>query len=448
MLTKLVDPKTGASMVDVAWANRTRGLMGLRAGRLGGIDQARGLIEQNLRANPYDFDDRRLRAILLSVRTSRRQEAIRQWEDLDRSNQLGPDEQFLLAYLYNAEGKQDCYRAEMLTILAGKEKNPRYLAHFIGFLIERNELDLARLWLSQLKRQQPDSLATFELEARILKASKRDQDLLGFLQARARQHPDQIGAIARLLDQFGFARQAEDAYRADIARAPKEPELALALANFLARQDRPGKAIEVLQKAWTTCRPELVALTAVSAYDTPSADQAQKSQIEAWVVEAIQKHPEAAGLLPKLAAIRMRQSRFDEAEPLFRQVLSSDSDNPLALNDLAWILIHRDPNKSGEALELINRAIDVSGENPLLLDTRAVINLQLGRLTEAIKDLERSLAFQPSSRESYFHLARAHLMAKNDAESRKTFRARRNWGSNRKRLIHSNGQITSNSDRN
>ena len=419
LLTKLVDPKTGASTADVAWANRARGLIGLGAGRLGGIDQALGLIEQNLKSNPYDFDDRRLRAILLSVRTSRRREAIRQLEALDTSNLLGPDDQFLLAYLYNAEGQQDRYRTEMLKILAGKEKNPRYLAHFIGFLIGRNELDQAGRWLAQLKRQEPDGLTTFELEAGLLKASKRDQGLLPFLQARARQHPDQIGAVARLLDQFGFARQAEDAYRADIARAPKEPELALALASFLARQHRLDESMDILKKAWTTCPPERVALLAIGIYDIPSANEAQKSQIEAWLVEAIQKRPEAAGLLPKLAAIRLRQGRFDEAETLFRQTLASDSENPQALNDLAWVLTHRLPGNSQEALELINRAIEVAGENPALLDTRAVIFLQMRQPARAIDDLGRALALRPSSRASYFHLARAHLMARNEAESRK-----------------------------
>ena len=423
LLTRLVDPKTGASTADVAWANRTRGLMGLGAGagRLGGIDQALGLVEQNLKANPYDFDDRRLRAILLAVRTSGRQEAIRQLEALDKSNQLGPDERFLLAYLYNAEGQPDRYRAEMLTILAGKEKNPRYLAPFIGFLIGRNELDQAGRWLAELKRQEPDGLATFELEARILKAGKRDQELLAFLQARGRQHPDQIGAVARLLDQFGFARQAEDAYRADIARAPKEPELALALANFLARHDRLDEAMEILKKAWTTCPPEPVAMLAMGIYDTPSASEAHKNQIEAWLVEAIQKHPDAADLLSKLAAIRLRQGRFDEEETLLRRTLASNPEDPRALNDLAWLLAHREPSKLQEALELINRAIDVAGENPALLDTRAVIFLQLGQPDRALQDLGKSLALRPSSRASYFHLARAHQMAGNEAESRKAF---------------------------
>jgi tetratricopeptide (TPR) repeat protein len=423
LLAKLIDPKTGTSVADVAWANRARGLLGLGGGRPGGLDQALALVEQNLKANPYDFDDRRWRAILLAARTSRHPEAIRQLQALDASSRLSPSERFLLAYLYQAEGKPDQYRSEMLGLLAGKEQDPRYLAHFIAFLIGRNELDQAGRWLTDLKRQQPASLATLELEASLLKAGERNEDLLALLQARARQSPDEIGAVARLLDQFGFAKQAEEAYQADVARAPEEPERSLALAQFLARQNRPGEAIEILKKAWTNCPPERVALTALTAYDTPSADQAQKSQIESWVVEAIQKRPDAAGLVPRLAAIRYRQGRYDEAETLFRQALASNSDNPQALNDLAWVLSQRDPSpsKNQEALELVNRAIDIAGDNPTPLDTRAVIFLQLGQTDRALADLGRAIKLRPTSRVYHFHLARAHLLAKNEAESRRAF---------------------------
>ena len=156
LLTRLVDPSPAPPRPT--WPGPTGpGSVGDRgeAGRLGGIDQALGLVEQNLKANPYDFDDRRLRAVLLALRTSRRQDAIRQLEALDKSNQLGPDERFLLANLYSAEGRQDRYRAEMLTILAGKEKNPRYLAQFIGFLIGRNELDQAGAGLPSSSLKSP-----------------------------------------------------------------------------------------------------------------------------------------------------------------------------------------------------------------------------------------------------------------------------------------------------
>jgi tetratricopeptide (TPR) repeat protein len=423
LLARLVVPKTGALAADVAWAKRTGGLIGLGPGGRAGIDQALGLIEQNLKANPHDYDDRHLSAILMAVRTSRRPEAIRQLEALDALNRLGREERFLLAYLYRAEGNPDRYRAQMLQVLAGAEKDSRFLANFIGFLIGRNELDQASHWLAELKRQQPASLGTLEMEALVLKASKRDQDALALLQTRARQSPDELGAVARLLEQFGFSQQAEEAYKADIARVPKEPERALALAQFLARQNRPGEAIDVLKQAWTNCPPDRVALTALAAYDAPSADQTQKSQIEAWVVEAIQQRPKAAGLVPKLAAIRLRQRRLDEAQALFRQALAIDPDHPQALNDLAWVLSQSEssPSATAEALELINRAIDIAGPTANRLDTRAVILLQSGQIERALQDLGRALVLMPSSHGIHFHLARAKLLAKDKAESRKAF---------------------------
>jgi tetratricopeptide (TPR) repeat protein len=166
-----------------------------------------------------------------------------------------------------------------------------------------------------------------------------------------------------------------------------------------------------------------VALTALAAYDAPSADEAQKSQVEAWVVEAIQKHHEESNLLPKLAMIRLRQGRYDEAETLLHQALTSNPDNPEARNNLAWLLSHRDPSpsKTQEALELIDRAIEVAGENATLLDTRAEIYLELGQTNRALQDLGRALKLKPSGRASYFHLARAHWMAQNKVESRTAF---------------------------
>jgi Flp pilus assembly protein TadD len=166
----------------------------------------------------------------------------------------------------------------------------------------------------------------------------------------------------------------------------------------------------------------------MGSYDTPSSSAAHKNEIETRLVEAIQKHPDAAGLLSKLAAIRQRQGRFDEEETLLRQTLDSESDSPQALNDLAWLLVHREPSKLREALELINRAIDVAGEDPGLLDTRAVIFLQLGQPDRALQDLGKSLAVRPSSRASYFHLARAYEMAGNEAESRKALQRAKDLG--------------------
>jgi tetratricopeptide (TPR) repeat protein len=427
LLTLLTDRKTGASPGDVAWANRTRAMISLNSRRHAAIDQALALIEQNLKANPTGYDDLRLRAVLLSARTSRRQEAIDQLEGLDKTHGLGAEDRFLLACLHNAEGRQHRYRAEMLQLFGAGHKEPRHLAHFIAFLIRRNDLDDAGRWLAALKSQQPEGPTTLELEAYLLKEGKQNQELLRFLQARARGNPAQVGIVARLLDRFGFAREAEEAYKTEIAHAPQETERLLSLASFLGRQNRPAEAIELLEKTRTKCQPERIAMTALSVYDAPSATIAQKRLIEAWIVEAVQRTPRSAGLVSKLAAIRLRQGRYEEARALLRQALTGDPDDPQALNDLAWVLaqgperLAASQERLKESLSLINRAIDVAGEGATMLDTRAVVYLQLGRVDRALHDLDRALSLRPTSRASYFHLAKARLLANDKSESLKAF---------------------------
>src|SRR5262249_9997817 len=297
LLAKLVDPKTGASPAHLAWANRTRAAFLLRTGHLADRDQALGLVEQSLKNDPDSIEDRGLKATILALRPSRRDEAITLLEQLRDANRLDAHRRFLLAQLYLVDRRDEAkYQAEMGTILELKARAPRHLAPFINHLIERNQPDQADRWLAELKKTEPRALGTLELEARLLDLQKRQPELRALLEARGRQFPDQIGVVADLLNRFGFAPEAEAAYRAFIARDPKQPERVLALATFLAGQGRTAESIRIFDQARATCRPELVALTAVALYDAPSVTEDQRRQVEAWLSAAIQQRPEAWGL--------------------------------------------------------------------------------------------------------------------------------------------------------
>ena len=71
------------------------------------------------------------------MRTSRRGDAIKLLEPLEQSNQLGTTEQFILAQTYLAERLVDKYRGQMQKLLGSGVKNPRQLAHFVDFLLDR-----------------------------------------------------------------------------------------------------------------------------------------------------------------------------------------------------------------------------------------------------------------------------------------------------------------------
>ena len=140
--------------------------------------------------------------------------------------------------------------------------------------------------------------------------------------------------------------------------------------------------------------------------------------MEAWVAEAVAKRPDAVLLTARLGAIWIRQGRFDEAEALFRRALASNPDNAGALNNLAWLLALRDQNKAREAIELIDRAIEVLGENPSLVDTRAVARINSGQTDQAVEELlaiRKQLPHKPSFA---LHLAWAYHAKGKDDEAR------------------------------
>src|SRR5207302_1233544 len=79
------------------------------------------------------------------------------------------------------------------------------------------------------------------------------------------------------------------------------------------------------------------------------------------------------------------------------------------MNNLAYLLAYR-AEKTAEAMSLINRAIDLAGQVPDLLDTRALIYMKLGTPQRALNDLDNAIQDAPSA-SLYFHRAQAQRLS-------------------------------------
>ena len=111
-------------------------------------------------------------------------------------------------------------------------------------------------------------------------------------------------------------------------------------------------------------------------------------------------------------------SRFDEEIRIYRQLLQSEPDNVVYLNNLAWALSEYSEQPQ-EALELIDRALATLEVRPAeLLDTRGVILIRLGQLDEAISTLNEVVRERPNNAVYYFHLARALANAQQTDQAR------------------------------
>jgi predicted Zn-dependent protease len=404
---------------DKAWANRARVSLLLGKGRAADRDRALKLVDENLRNDGHSIEDQKLKATILARAPGRRDQAISMLEKLAATNGLGTNERFMLAQLYLAERQEKKYRDEMRTLVGAQVKDPRHLAHLVGFNLDRNQLDEAEHWLAMLKKAEPLGLLALDCDARLLDLRKRKPELLALLENYVRTSPDQVGAAAGLFERYGFAKEAEAAYKAFAARDQKQPERTLALAQFLARQDRAAEAMAILKKAWTTCPTEKVAAAALLVFDAPSADETQRRQVEAWAADVVRKRPDVVGLKTKLGTICLWQGRFDESAEWYRRVLAESPDDADALNSLAWLLALGDQRKVQEALALINHAIDITGAVPFLVDTRAVVLIRAGQFDRAFLDLDRARTADPRNPNLTLHLAWAYRDEGRTDEARK-----------------------------
>ena len=133
----------------------------------------------------------------------------------------------------------------------------------------------------------------------------------------------------------------------------------------------------------------------------------QAEHVAVKIQEAIHANPNSLALQFPLANLRLLQGHYEEAEKILRAIHEKNPSLGTPLNNLAWLLALQD-GRGSEALSLAQQAIDLDGETPGLLDTRAVAYLATGQADLAIKDLEDSIAVQPLP-DIYFHLARAYL---------------------------------------
>ena len=412
-LDALSAPAPGATSADLAWASRTKAQTLMKTRRKEDLDAARSLVEHNLKDNPRSIPDRQISAKILALQSSPndRSDAIKELEKLDETDDLEADDQFVLAQLYLEKKDDKKYQDEMLKVLVEhKSTNPQHLANYVSYLITHKELDQAGRWLAELTKVDKQGALALATEAMLLKARNPDaptpQELRDLLVNRAKKTPDLIGIVASLLASYGFPAEAEAAYKEFISRDPKKPERVLALASFLAGQrGRAAEALDLLSRSWQTCPPEQVAVAALSLYDAPSVTEAQRKQVESWLVEASRKRADLLVLSNKLAAIWIRQGRFDEAEELYRRVLASNPDSSEALNNLAWLLALRYPNKTDEALEKINHAIEVQGATSSLIDTKAVVLIRAKKLKDARDTLDNARKNDAKNFSLALHLA-------------------------------------------
>jgi tetratricopeptide (TPR) repeat protein len=230
-----------------------------------------------------------------------------------------------------------------------------------------------------------------------------------FLQEAERAQAERaqdLKRVASALESLEAWPAAEEVFR-QYAESGAGTDGQLALISFLSRRNRVDEALELCDRIAGTASAPMLARVSLGVLRAGPATPEQIARVEARIVEAAEKAgPETrTGFDLALAELREIQGRFPDVLKIYRGLLVRNNRNVLALNNLAWFQSF-DPVGRRESLDLINRALQLAGPDPELLDTRAVIQLNLDSPREAIRDLEQALK-ENSTPSLWFHLSLA-----------------------------------------
>ena len=426
-----------------AWPRRTLALSTAATGDYRRGSEALKLIEENLRLRSDSVEDQRVKALILANRPGARRLSIKSLEEMFVRILPTPDEEFLLARLYEADGDwthaRDMYRA-----LIGKRggDNPRYVIQLIRSLIQRTELNEAAQLFVRLEPAdgQPLPAQVVELKARLLHKQGNSAEAGVLLESFVKRtyktdnNPRVLLGVGLLMTELGLTRNAEDLIRQYVAVVePKDPGGALALAEFLAKQNRVADALEVCSSALSKkADPEFVARACVAVVRLGNPTEADFTKAATLIDQAFRLRPASTDIPVSRADLMDAHAKYDEAIAEYRAILNRQPANLLAANNLAWLLVLRG-KESQEALDRINGAIAIAGPTVNLLDTLGVIYLKIGRTEDAIQTLTTAIEQAPEPY-IYFHLAQAQDKARRVDESKRSIRRAKELQLNEKDL--------------
>lgn len=395
---------------SLSWASRQLALLlASRDGDLEAWNEALQRVGPSDRADDTPEDRlARARVLARSVNPRFRQQAIEILEALskERPDATGVHEQ--LARLLRDVGQIDQARAAAMRA-AGDGASPEAILLYAGILLNAQAFDDAQRQLDRLDALDPDSLALAELRARVLVAQGESQKAATCLEQAFLAHLESPEAqsigerMIGLLLQLKLPDTAESIAR----RVGKLGPRGLCTEGlFLAGRGRFDEAAARFDDAAKTGDLDQAGTSALILASAPGAEVRWLALADRYFSQALDRNPSAPDLLQKLARVRFLQGRFEEQIKLYREMIALKPTDLTFLNDMAWTL-SEDLNQPEKGLEQINELLARSGVQANALDTRGVILTRLGRLDEAVKDLEASVSSQPTG-PSYYHLARAY----------------------------------------
>lgn len=414
-----------ASDQHVLWARRTASDLLSQTGDYQSLLDAERLLASNVIDGGLTEQDKLLMARILAPRPEpvSRVKAIQLLEDIRNNQPLNVQNELILGRLYFATGDWNATKRQMDEVIGRAPTFGAARASYIRMLLQRggsDNLKEATRQLGKLVEIDRNAPQTLELVARVFtkngKKKEAQRALRSMLPKDLNKVPvDQVLRVARLLADLDDLGNAEKLYQYATKR---QPVAKLYLADFLGSKKDVEEALDLLESIRDEVGPSAVIAKALQILKARRDEVGNEydARLQSWLTKAQREDPESVPLKMEQAELYDLEQKYAEAADLYRQLLKRNDLDPrrraIVLNNLSYLLaITFDDQSTGEeAMGYVAEAIDYLGPTSDILDTRAMVYINLKQYDAAIKDLELAVTDNPTA-SKYFHKAQAHLLA-------------------------------------
>ncbi len=412
-----------AENADTQWARNQLALLEFGRGGRENIERADKLLLENLSAKPDSLPDRRLRALVLIAKGSAadRAEAFEILQGV--GDQATPFENFAMAQLLERRGDwaEAARRArQVIDETAGQPEQLRYIGWYAAALIRHDQLSDAEAWITQLEQVEQGRELAISLQAEILARRGSDeqarQKLLELVLAQDANsgddndklaHDQLKRRVASRLETLAQFRKDAPAEAQKYRQAAEQLLDALALAAYQASQGNHEEAISRAEAAADDAEPRELLPVLVAVIESQSASEQHLERVNQILSRLLRDQSEQPSqFLMAQARLYSVQRQFAKAEANYRRVIELEPRSYIALNNLAMLLVGQN-KQLRDAHDYIERAIEIVGPMPQLLDSQALVVLAQGHPKHAVLLLEQALT-DVQAAEFFFHLAAAH----------------------------------------
>lgn len=287
-----------------------------------------------------------------------------------------------LGWFYAQSGDEDKVPELLSGFLRRYPNNVSLLVLLADSAYKTRNYSEAEKYLLRLRELVPDNAGIAYSLAKTHAAKKNNREYLDALGQVIGIDPNNVRARIELanylvvLDKLSEAQKHVDYLNRSVANSAEvlllKGKIAEKKGNFVA-------AVEAYAPIYNHTKSNLNLIRLTNAQWLSGQKSTAISSLERWLFD----HPEDTVVQMELAARYIDSAKNDRAVSLYSEVLTRDSDNVLAMNNMAWLLKDSD---SKRAVELAESAYKLQPRSVEIMDTLA----QTLEARGAAEDLQRA----------------------------------------------------------